>query len=279
MKRWLKMILRSILLGVAGFTGLLFFGQHKLIWLPRPYGPTYKLALPKTAAELRYTTSQGKQCAFYLPPTSASSSGPERVWVLFGGNGSLALDWADFVARDPDRRDGFLLVDYPGYGLCEGTAEPSNIEESADKALGVLAEHLKITPGELESKLNVLAHSIGTGAALQFAVHHPVRRVVLLSPFTSLRDMARRTVGWPLCWLLLHNFDNRARLKELAARPSPPRVTIFHGTADEVIPFKMGQTLGTMFPQITTFHAVPDATHDSIVDDAAPEIFSTMNQP
>ena len=75
------------------------------------------------------------------------------------------------------------------------------------------------------------------------------------------------------------DFDNRARLRELAAQPSPPRVTIFHGTADEVIPFKMGRTLGTMFPKITTFHAVPDATHDSIVYNAAPEIFSTMNQP
>ncbi len=267
------MILRSILLGVAGFTGLLFFNQHKLIWFPRPYGPTYKLALPKNAFEVRYTTSQGKQCAFYLPPRGATSAEPARVWVLFGGNGSLALDWTDFIAHDPDKRDGFLLIDYPGYGLCEGTAQPANIEESADKALGVLAEHLQIKPAVLESKLNVLAHSIGTGAGLQFAAHHPVQRVILLAPFTSLRDMARRTVGWPLCWLLTHNFDNRARLTDLSKLPEPPHVTIFHGTADELIPIKMGQTLAAMYPGFIIFHPVPDATHDSVVGDAEPRDF------
>jgi uncharacterized protein len=271
------MILKSILIGIAGFTGILFFGQHKIIWFPRSYGPAYKLALPKDAVELNYTTSQGKQCAFYLPPPASTSAGPERIWVLFGGNGSLALDWTDFTAHDPDRRDGFLLIDYPGYGRCEGTAEPANIEESSEMALGALAGRLQIKPGELESKLNVLGHSIGTGAALQFAAHHPVRQVVLLSPFTSLRDMARRTVGWPLCWLLRHNFDNRARLKELAARPAPPQVTIFHGTEDEVIPMKMGRALAAMFPKITTFHEVPGATHDSIVGDAETQIFSAMN--
>lgn len=277
MKRWIKMIARSILIGVAGFTGILFFGQHKLIWLPRSYGPAYPLALPKHAVELNYSTSQGRQCAFYLPPAADPSAMPGRVWVLFGGNGSLALDWTDFIAQDPERRDGFLLVDYPGYGRCQGSAEPASIEESSEKALAALENHLQMKPGELDPKLDVLGHSIGAAAALQFAVHHPVRRVVLLSPFTSLRAMAQRTVGWPLCWLLRHNFDNRARLAELAARPSPPQVTIFHGTDDTLIPMKMGQSLAAMFPKITTFHAVPGATHDSIVGDAETQVFSVMN--
>ena len=277
MKRWFKLISKSILIGLGGFTGILFFGQHKIIWYPHPYGPTYKLALPKNAVELNYTTSQGKQCAFYLPPPAASSSGPERVWVLFVGNGSLALDWTDFAASDPDKRDGFLLIDYPGYGRCEGSAEPENIEESADHAVATLAGHLQMQPEELETKLNVFGHSIGAAAALQFAAHHPVRRVILLSPFTSLRDMARRAIGWPLCWLLRHNFDNRARLAELAARPSPPQVTIFHGTEDTMIPMKMGRSLASMFPKIATFHEVPGATHDSIAFEAETQAFSAMN--
>ena len=277
MKRWFKMILKSIVIGVAAFTGILFFGQHKLIWFPRAYGAAYKAELPKNAVELRYTTSQGSQCSFYLPPKSAAAARPERVWVLFGGNGSLALDWTDFLRNDPDKNDGFLLVDYPGYGLCQGSAEPANIEESADKALASLAAHLEMKPDELESKLNVLGHSIGAALALQFAVHHPVRQVVLLSPFTSLREMGRRTVGWPLCLLVRHNMDNRARLRELASLAPQPSVTIFHGTDDAVIPTGMGRSLAAMFPKMITFHEVPGATHDSIVDDAETEIFSAMN--
>ena len=272
------MILKGVLIGVAGVTGILFFAQHKLIWFPRHYGPDYKQALPKGAVELRYTTSQGEQCSFYLPPAADASAQPERVWVLFCGNGSVALDWTDFVSQAPNKRDGFLLFDYPGYGNCQGSAEPANIEESADKAVAVLAEHLRMNPAELDSKLDVLGHSIGSAAALQFAAHHPVRRVILLSPFTNLRDMARCTVGWPLCYLLRHNFDNRARLAQLAASPSPPRVTIFHGSDDTLVPPKMGRSLAAVFPKMITFHEVPGATHDTIAYVAEAQIYSAMNE-
>ncbi|MBA3963805.1 MAG: hypothetical protein H0X40_18155 [Chthoniobacterales bacterium] len=41
---------------------------------------------------------------------------PARVWVLFCGNGSLALDWLPLARRDQNTGDAFLLIDYPGYG-------------------------------------------------------------------------------------------------------------------------------------------------------------------
>lgn len=277
MKRWTKTILKGIAIGALAFTGILFFGQHKLIWYPRAYGAAYKLELPKNAHELHYTTGQGKQCAFYLPAASGSASGPERIWVLFCGNGSVALDWTDFVRGDPHKGDGFLLIDYPGYGLCEGSAEPASIEESADKALAALAAHLEMKPEELASKLNILGHSIGAAAALQFAAHHPARRVILLSPFTSLRDMGRRVVGWPLCWLVRHNFDNRARLRDLAAQSPQPRVTIFHGAEDDFIPPEMSRSLAAMHPEMITFHEVPGAGHDTIISVAETQIYSAMN--
>ncbi len=277
MKHMITTIAKTILIGGAALTGILFFGQHKIIWFPRPYDADYKTELPAHAVELDYTTSQGKQCAFYLPPRDGSAAAPERVWVLFCGNGSLALDWTNWLSANPNKRDGFLLIDYPGFGLCQGSAEPANIEESADAALVALQSHLGMKTAELDSRLDVLAHSIGTGAGLQFAAHHPVKQVILLSPFTSLRDMAKRVVGWPLCYMLRNNFDNRARLAELAARSSPPQVTIFHGSADEVVPVKMGRTLGAEFPSIATFHEIPGATHNDIAYAAQAQIFSVMN--
>lgn len=275
------MITNGVLFGIAGFVCLLFFGQHKLIWFPRHYGDHYQMMLPKSAVELNYRTSQGAQCAFYLPPKAPHRAdappAPARVWVLFCGNGSVALDWLDLVTADPNKSDGFLLFDYPGYGKCEGSAEPENIRESSEKALAELAAYLKMQPADLDSKLNVLAHSIGCGAGLELATRHHAQRVILAAPFTSLRDMARRSVGWPLCWLLRHNFDNRARLAELAARPSPPRVVIFHGSDDALIPSKMGRSLASEFPKMITFHEVAGAEHNTITYEAEAGIFEAMN--
>jgi hypothetical protein len=90
--------------------------------------------------------------------------------------------------------------------------------------------------------------------------------------------MARKVVGWPLCWLLLHNYDNRARLGELAARAQPPRVTIFHGDVDETVPIAMGRELGGMYPGMISFHAVPGAVHLTVLINSRSEIFGLMRE-
>jgi pimeloyl-ACP methyl ester carboxylesterase len=224
---------------------------------------------------LAYSTSQGRQTAFYLPPRNLPL---RRLWVLFPGNGSLALDWLNFLDPPPDPRDGFLLIDYPGYGDCQGFASPDHIQESAEAAFGSLAQSLHTEPGVLEAKLNLLCLSIGCATGLNFAVRHPVDRIILVAPFTTLRQMARRVVGWPLCYLLMHNFDNGDRLTELAARANPPRVTIFHGDADQTIPMAMGRQLAGLHPGMITFHAVPGAGHNTVLFNARSQISAIMRE-
>jgi pimeloyl-ACP methyl ester carboxylesterase len=263
----------TMIITVAGVPVVLFVKQHSMIYFPRHYIPR-----EEKGPKLAFTTSEGRQFAYYIPPDTGGDRPPERLWVMFSGNASLALDWLDFVKRYPGHRDGFLLLDYPGYGSCEGSASPQSIEESAEAAFERLAQQLHTTRAGLDAKLGVVGHSLGCATALNFAVNHPVDRVVLMAPFTTLRDMARRTVGWPLCWLLRHNFDNRARLAELAARKLPPRVTIFHGAKDEVIPEQMGHGLAVQFPDMIRFNEVPEATHDMIVVLARDRVFSVMRK-
>lgn len=259
------------------FSAALLGFQHRLIYFPRAYGAAFAERFPKNAVELPFRTSQGAQSAFYIPPAATPAAPPARVWAMFCGNGSLALDWTFFVAKAAPGHDGFLLIDYPGYGKCEGRASPAAIAESSDTAARTLAAHLGVSQREMDEKWCVLGHSLGCATGLSFAARHPVRRVILLAPFTTMSDMARRTVGWPLSLLLRHRFDNRARLAQLAVRTPPPRVWIFHGSEDEVIPVEMGRALAAEFPAMITFRAVPNARHVSVLDLAGPDILRAMN--
>lgn len=261
---------------VVFFVVMLLIFQHKLIYFPRSYDANSIAPLLQRVSALEYYTDEGKQVAFYLPPRRESQNAPERVWILFGGNASLALNWQDFAQRYPDERAGFLLIDYPGYGKCEGKASPETILQSTEKAVAQLASYLGIERTHVESHLGVVGHSLGTAAALQFAVRHPVERIVLIAPFTSLRDMACRVVGIPLCYLLLHHYDNRARLSELAARETPPAVTIIHGDNDSVVPVAMGRALSRMFPHMVTYLEIQNGDHNSVLSVAEPQIFAAM---
>lgn len=81
-----------------------------------------------------------------------------------------------------------------------------------------------------------------------------------------------------MSYLLVENYDNRARLKELADRSPMPMVAIVHGTDDDVIPFRMGQTLASEFPQIVEFFPITHGDHVSVLEFSRKKIFDWMNR-
>jgi pimeloyl-ACP methyl ester carboxylesterase len=233
--------------------------------------------LPRDAVEIEFATVAGKQTAFYLPRGNGARL-PKRVWVAFCGNGSLALDWTGAIARDRQPGDAFLLIDYPGYGKSEGYATIATTRAAADNAVKELAARLLVAEEDIESRLNVIGHSWGSAVALDFATHHPVQRIVLVSVFTTLREEAAMMVGRMLSYLLIENYDNRAALRELAKQSLPPKIDIFHGTNDEVIPFRMGRELAEEFPALIKFHPVEGADHINVLNKASGEILAAMNE-
>ena len=238
----------------------------------------HQLLSASGAVELPFKIPTGGQTSFYLPPPSGAVP-PTRLWVLFSGNGSLALDWLPLARRDQNAGDAFLLIDYPGYGKSDGWPNIENTRAAAEGALAALATRLAVPPAALEPRLNAMGHSLGMAAALDFASRHPqVGEIILLAPFTSLREEAAVFIGTPLSKLLMANYDNRAVLLQLAERKPPPRVIIYHGMQDGMIPVQMGRELAAQFPGFVTFHGIPEATHNTIVAEAADDILKSMSQ-
>lgn len=279
-----RRILRLACLAVAGFVlvfVVLITGcQRRMYFMPRPYQlGELRMLVPKTEV-IEYTTGAGVQKAFYVKPAESPERPPDRVWMVFVGNASLALDWTDMVAQAPDRRAGFLLFDYPGYGVNQGHPRRATIAEASKAAVDALAGHLGLTRAQLCDRLSLIGHSMGTGASLDLAVRldPPPRQIVLLASYTSLYDMARRTVGWPICCLLLDRFDNEARLNELAARNPRPQVMIVHGDNDRVIPVDMGRKLAAEHPGWIEYHEIHHAGHE-VIDQALPFWYALMSAP
>lgn len=275
-KRLLRILASFGLTFLAG-VAFLYFRQHSMLYHPRPYDASYADAWPRNGVELEFKTLAGKQIAYYLPGRSGPGL-PKRLWIAFCGNGSLALDWAWLGSVETQPGDTFLLVDYPGYGKSEGYATIGTTRAAADKALTALATHLNVKEDELEPRLNMIGHSLGAAVAMDFATRHSVQRIILISPFTTLREEAATVVGGVLSHLLVENYDNRACLRKLSQRSPPPEVDIFHGTNDNVIPMRMGRELAESFPGITKFHAVAGADHISVIEKADAEILAAINR-
>jgi pimeloyl-ACP methyl ester carboxylesterase len=273
--RALVRALVAIGLGFLGLVALIYFKQHSMIYHPRPYDPSFIRALPVNGEEISYILPFGKQTAFYIPALN-NGRPPARLWIAFCGNGSLALDWTTILAGYPNSNDAFLLLDYPGYGKCEGYASIASMRASSDAALNTLAERLGLSGEELESRLCTIGHSLGSAVAIDFAARHRVQRVAAISPFTTLREEAAYIIGGPLSHLLVESYDNRSGIAEIRKRNPEAKIAIFHGTDDEVIPVRMGRELAREFPFID-FFAVDGANHVGVLSEAHDRIIQWMN--
>jgi alpha-beta hydrolase superfamily lysophospholipase len=243
------------------------------------YDSAYLNRLPKNIAQLSYQTGAGRQLAFYIPPRRDFAQMPADLWVLFGGNGAVALGWLDLIRDFPDSQDGFLLVDYPGFGACQGMPSGQTIRESSDQALLALADFLHQPPGIFEGRICLLGHSLGCATALQFAPGHQVRRMILLAPFTNMVAIARHIVGWPLCNFVPDHYDNEARLSELERRQPRPEILIIHGVRDPVVPVDMGRELAHLYPQWIEYEELPGGTHQSFFHQDRERVLQAMCPP
>jgi uncharacterized protein len=254
---------------------LLVACQSKLIYFPHPYsqGATAGWQQETAGKPLDYTTSQGRQRAFL----QGDLKSPRNLWIVCAGNGSLALDWSEWLQTHAPKEDAWLLVDYPGYGDCQGNPTPGRIRENLKTVVPLAWREIRGAAALDSSQLRFFGHSLGSAACMLASTEFSIQRGVLLTPFTSTMAMSQHMTGLPLGPLVWHRFDNAARLAELAAR-GPGAVAILHGSADEAIPVSMSRTLAAECKDVVHLLEIPEGRHNTLPQTHAPEITAALRQ-
>ena len=249
--------------------------QAKMIYFPRPYGAetTARWELSTHGKRIDYQTSQGKQRAFL----QGNLKTPRNLWIFCGGNGTVALDWSDWLLEHAPKEDAWLLVDFPGYGDCEGAPNPSRTRESLKAAVPLALTEIGRSGDTDPKRLRFFGHSLGAAASLLAATDFKIQKGVLLAPFTSTMDMSRHVTGLPIGFLVWHRFDNAARLNELSKR-GPGLVIILHGTDDESIPVSMSRKLAEREPGVVRLREIPQGRHNSVQETNAKDLADALRE-
>ena len=181
------------------------------------------------------TTSDGVQLrGWFLPPDPAPDTGRAPGLIWFYGNMETVYGLAPVFRMFRPPGIGMLVLDYRGYGQSDGTPTEPGLYRDADAAW----EYLVARPDVDSTRIGVYGRSLGSAVALYLATERPVRAVVLDSPFSSGRAMAREHYPFLPPALLRLDLDIVGRARRLEVP-----LLVVHGAIDRIAPVAMGRAV------------------------------------
>lgn len=252
--RWL----RNLLIVYLGVLALMWLLENYLVYLPTTAAERWQVTPSPVIEDVPFSDEYGHQLHGWWLPVE----GARATTLFFHGNGGNLSDRASTIMRLAELyQTNVFIFDYPGYGHSTGKPNERKFYASAEAAIAWLRDQKQILP----ENTHFYGESIGGGVALEMAVRHPCRKLVLVKTFTRLPLVAARRYPWlPVDWLMSNRYDN---LKKIGSIRCP--VFIVNATDDRLVPFDMGEKLFAAAPEPKVFFR--DEGHDH--NDRLPDEF------
>lgn len=227
------------LVAYLGLCGWLYAAQGRLLYFPTPevmVADAEILRLRNGAESLKvWKVGDGSDAVIY-----------------FGGNGEdVAHNIDDVTGLLPDTST--YLLNYRGYGGSSGAPSEAAIMEDALLLYDDVARRHR--------QVAVIGRSLGSGVATWVASQRDASKVVLVTPYDSIEDVAKKEYPFAPVSLLLR--DKYRSIDNVPGIRAP--VLVLLADIDNVIPREHSMNLVGSFPlgQVTV-RVLPDTTHNSI---------------
>jgi fermentation-respiration switch protein FrsA (DUF1100 family) len=180
--------------------------------------------------------------------------GDGRTALLFfhgnGGNISHRLERAKLLVESLGL--DVFLVDYRGYGASGGKPDENGLYADAE------AVHRAATEREFRpDRIVLFGESLGCAVAIETALRHPCRAVILETPFLSIAAMAKAIYPFLPRFVIRTRFDNEAKIPRVGV----PKL-IVAAERDDVVPPGHALRLFELAAAPKDFYVIPGARHN-----------------
>lgn len=225
-RRLAKLLFVAFVLAYLSALGYVYAKQTSLLF-PAPQ----QVFTPPAAAGLEIfdiTTADGQTLnVWYAPPAPGAP-----LVVMFHGNRGRSERHVAIAQSIRAAGFGFYLATFRGY-------PPSSGEPSQD---GLYADGLALfddAKARCACDIILLGHSLGSGVAVHTAALREAKAVLLVSPYSSITDVAAgRYWFMPVQQLIKNRFPS---LDYIGQVTEP--LMVLHGDADVTVPYRFGKRL------------------------------------
>lgn len=179
---------------------------------------------------------------------------PHANVVYFHGNGGNLSLWSPVLVELQRHGYAVFAFDYRGYGTSTGTPSERGLYRDVDAVVRAAAE--RVTGADVP--VIYWGRSLGTAMAAYAATLRAPDGVVLEAGFPEARAIF---AGSPVLSVLSHLSSYRFPTASWMAGVTSPTL-VLHGTADSVIPFRLGEELYATLREPKRFHAIEGGDHN-----------------
>ena len=244
--------------------GILWARQERIVFQPPTVLRGARFDVAHGVRHVSYRAADDVELFGYLVGDETRA---ERLLIAFHGNADLAhnlIAWAATATQTASV--AVLLPELRGYGGLLGRPTYLGAASDARGAARFVTDVLQIP---LE-RCAYFGHSLGSAIATELAAESRPAALLLQSPFSSARAMARRmalpglTLFWPLVSRV--HYDT---LERVASLPIP--VSVAHGLRDLIVPARMGREIYEAAAVKGELLLVRGAGHNDVADRAPEE--------
>ncbi|MBR0723132.1 alpha/beta hydrolase [Bradyrhizobium manausense] len=246
--KWIAIILAA---GYCAGLVLLFAKQRTMLFpIPTTERTTPAAAGFPDAEEHILTTSDGeKVIVWHMPPKPGHA-----VVLFFHGNGDFLAGLAGRFKAITADGTGLVALSYRGYAGSSGAPSEDGLLRDGAAAYSFATARYDA------QRIVAWGFSLGTGVAVAIASEHPIRRLILEAPYTSIADVAAAQFRFvPVRLLIRDPLHSDQRI----ARVTVP-LLIVHGAQDQTIPIAFGEKLFALAQEPKQFVRIPAGGHDDL---------------
>ncbi len=243
--------------------GVLWQHQERIVFQPPPAAsrPASRYTGSEQVRQVSYRADDGLDVFGFLV---GNVDRAEVVLIAFHGNADLArflVPWAQAATRAASV--AVLLPEIRGYDGLAGRPTYEDAARDARAARDFITRELAVR----DDRIAYFGHSLGSAIAAELAAESKPIALLLQSPFSSARAMARRMAlpGLSLFWPLVSrvHYDTEQRVRTLTVP-----VSVAHGLRDLIVPPRMGRAVYEAAERKGTLLLVPGAGHNDVVERA-----------
>jgi pimeloyl-ACP methyl ester carboxylesterase len=258
----IRILVAAVLL-YAALAVAMVWSQEDIIF------PTHAVAspgpLPPGGERLALDTPGGEQLHGVHIPPAAGFKGPRTLVLGFGGNAWNAQDAGTYL-HDIYPQAHVIAFHYRGYRPSGGRPSAQALVADAPLVHAHAVEQVK------PERTIAVGFSIGSAVAASLAGRSEIDGLILVTPFDSLKAVAKQLYPWlPVGLVFQHELD---AAKFLDGSDVP--VAIIAAERDEIVPSRRTEALRSVVAKLVYDRTVQSAGHNDLY--GRPEFHEAMRE-